>query len=150
MCWGFDCGDGWFWIIHNLCECIQRHIDNTHPHPPQVVVDQVKEKFGVLRFYFSNGDDDVAGMVQFAEWLSGVTCEACGNTDTDTIGSTTKVWIKTCCEKCVPKLLTNYPSVYEWKSHKSRSKAYALKKAREARQNKTTKSKRQCKLDTSA
>lgn len=27
MCWGFDCGDGWFGIIHDLCESIQFHID---------------------------------------------------------------------------------------------------------------------------
>jgi hypothetical protein len=105
-------------------------------------VDQVKEKFGVLRFYFSNGDDDAAGMVQFAEWLSGVTCEACGNTDTDTIGSTTKGWIKTCCKKCVPKLLTNFPSVYKWKSHKRRSKAYERKKAAADKPKKTPKVKR--------
>lgn len=29
MCWGFDCGDGWYNIIETLCECIQSHIDNT-------------------------------------------------------------------------------------------------------------------------
>jgi len=29
MCWGFDCGDGWFNIIDQLCANIQRHID--HP-----------------------------------------------------------------------------------------------------------------------
>ena len=27
MCWGFDCGDGWFNIIDQLCGSIQRHID---------------------------------------------------------------------------------------------------------------------------
>lgn len=150
MCWGFDCDDGWFWIIHNLCECIQRRIDHTNPSPEQVVVDQVKEKFGTLRFYFHGGDDAVYGMVQLAEWLSNVTCEACGNTDTNTIGSTTKGWIKTCCKECVPKVLSNYPSNYGWKSHKNQSKAYERKKAIAARPKKTTKSKRRCKLDTSA
>ena len=28
MCWGFDCGDGWFNIIDMLCANIQSHIDN--------------------------------------------------------------------------------------------------------------------------
>ena len=28
MCWGFECGDGWFWIIDNLCGCIQSYIDS--------------------------------------------------------------------------------------------------------------------------
>lgn len=27
MCWGFDCGDGWYKIIDNLCQLIQNHID---------------------------------------------------------------------------------------------------------------------------
>ena len=28
MCWGFDCGDGWFNIIDMLCANIQSHIEN--------------------------------------------------------------------------------------------------------------------------
>jgi hypothetical protein len=28
MCWGFDCGDGWFNIIDMLCANIQNRIDN--------------------------------------------------------------------------------------------------------------------------
>jgi len=130
MCWGFDHGDGWFWLIHNLCAAIQSHIDNCHPQPTQVVVDQVKEKFGTLRFYISGGDNEVYGMVRFAEWLSGVTCEACGSTNPDTIGRTTHNWFKTCCKGCLPKLLTNYPSGYKWKSHRASARAYARKKAR--------------------
>jgi hypothetical protein len=27
MCWGFDCGDGWYNIIDVLCENIQHHVD---------------------------------------------------------------------------------------------------------------------------
>ena len=29
MCWGFDCGDGWYNIIDSLCGLIQNHIDNS-------------------------------------------------------------------------------------------------------------------------
>ena len=145
ICFGLENGDGGFWIIHNLCAAIQSHIDGTSPKPDQVVVDQVKEKFGTLRFYFHGGDDTISGMVSFAEWLSGVTCEGCGNTDAQTIGRTTKCWYKTCCKGCIPKVLTNYPSVYKWISHADSAKAYARKKASEARQKNTTKSKRQCK-----
>jgi hypothetical protein len=130
MCWGFDIGDGWGWIINNLCAAIQTRIDNTRPKPQQVIVDQVKEKFGTLHLYFHGGDDEVSGMVRFAEWLSGVTCEACGSTNMDTIGRTTKGWLKTCCKDCIPKLLNNDPSVYKWKSHRSSAKAYARKKAK--------------------
>ena len=28
MCWGFNCGDGWFNIIDQLCANIQDHINN--------------------------------------------------------------------------------------------------------------------------
>lgn len=28
MCWGFECGDGWYNIIDKLCANIQSHIDN--------------------------------------------------------------------------------------------------------------------------
>jgi len=49
MHWGFACGDGWFDIINNLSReitvlAITNNID--------VIADQVKEKFGGLRFYY--------------------------------------------------------------------------------------------------
>lgn len=88
MCWGFECGDGWFNIIDQLCANIQNHIDwNNENHAkgfehykeiPQVVAVQVKEKFGTLRFYTSGGDDTIDGMVRMAESMSAVTCEECG------------------------------------------------------------------------
>jgi hypothetical protein len=28
MCWGFDCGDGWYNIVDVLCSNIQHHVDN--------------------------------------------------------------------------------------------------------------------------
>lgn len=46
---------------------------------PTFVAQQVKEKFGTLRFYYSGGDDYIDGVVRFAESLSGKTCEVCGN-----------------------------------------------------------------------
>ncbi len=45
----------------------------------QVVVTQVKEKFGTLRFYYTGGGDRyVDGLVGMAEEMSSVTCETCG------------------------------------------------------------------------
>jgi hypothetical protein len=32
MCWGFECGDGWYNIIDSACAAIQNHIDNEHRH----------------------------------------------------------------------------------------------------------------------
>ena len=112
MCWGFECGDGWYNIIDQLCANIQSHIDwknstrdlllkdNPYKRPipdevSQVVVDQVKEKFGTLRFYYHGGDDVINGMTRMAESMSGVTCETCGAPGT-TEGPG---WIQTLCEE---------------------------------------------------
>lgn len=61
---------------------------------PQVVVDQVKEKFGTLRFYYTGGDDAISGMVRMAESMSAVTCEDCG-TPGRRRGSG---WVRTLCD----------------------------------------------------
>jgi hypothetical protein len=146
MCWGFECGDGWFQILNQLMGNIQHHIDwkekqrkwaidynymaaqckagnfdlfeeenkdlineeyktkklaeivtgdfrEVPESIPQVTLDQVKEKFGTLRFYYSGGDDYISGLVSMAESMSGITCETCGKPGTSTGGG----WIKTAC-----------------------------------------------------
>ncbi len=48
MCWGIECGDGWYHILDRMCEKlahIQEEYDVT------VIFDQIKEKFGTLRAY---------------------------------------------------------------------------------------------------
>jgi hypothetical protein len=97
MCWGFDCGDGWYNILNQLMGNIQHHIDWKNRKGevvPQVTLDQVKEKFGTLRFYYSGGDDAIDGMVRMAESMSGVTCEECGSPGK----RRGKGWIYTACE----------------------------------------------------
>jgi hypothetical protein len=149
MCWGFECGDGWFNILNQLMSNIQHHIDwkekqrkwaidynematqakagnfdlfeetmKALPNDeykekrlgeivagdfravpesiPQVTLDQVKEKFGTLRFYYSGGDDVIDGMVRMAESMTGVTCESCGNIGESRGGG----WIHTYCTPC--------------------------------------------------
>lgn len=97
MCWGIECGDGWYNIIDQLCANIQSHIDWEESRGiaiPQVVAEQVKEKFGTLRFYVRGGDEYIDALIAMAESMSGVTCEACGKPGT-TGGSG---WISTMCE----------------------------------------------------
>jgi len=115
MCWGFDHGDGWYQIIDSLCGQIQHHIDWSHKnhkwslewnqeHPddqrpvrepvPQVVADQIKEKFGTLRFYYHGGDDMIDGMVRMAESWSANACEECGNHGRTRYGG----WHRTLCD----------------------------------------------------
>jgi hypothetical protein len=147
MCWGFECGNGWFNILDQLMGNIQHHIDwkekqrkgamdynymaaqakagnfdlfeeanktltdeeykekrlaeivagdfrEVPKSIPQVTLDQVKEKFGTLRFYYTGGDDYISGMVTMAESMSGVVCEECGNPG-ETKGDG---WVVTLCE----------------------------------------------------
>ena len=51
MCWGMECGSGWYPIIDKLCEMLQWDIDKNGY--PQIEATQVKEKFGTLRFYYT-------------------------------------------------------------------------------------------------
>ena len=62
---------------------------------PQVTLDQVKEKFGTLRFYYSGGDDYISGLASMAESMSAVTCEECGNPG-KTVGGG---WLTTLCKE---------------------------------------------------
>lgn len=148
MCWGFECGEGWFNILDQLMGNIQHHIDwkekqynwavkynemaqqlkdgnstlfdeeykdtinleykekrkqelidqplrEVEQPVCQVTLDQVKEKFGTLRFYYSGGDDYISGLVSMAESMSGVTCEECGNPGKQVGGG----WITTLCKE---------------------------------------------------
>lgn len=70
------------------------HFRQVNDACPQVTVQQVKEKFGTLRFYHSGGDEYINGLVVMAESMSGVTCEECGAP-----GSRGGVhWITTLCD----------------------------------------------------
>jgi hypothetical protein len=107
---GFAVGPGWWPIIEDLCGQIDSYTkwrnntreallkDNPYDHPipeaiPQVVVCQIKEKFGGLRFYYDNGDDHISGMVRMAEMWAGRSCEECGAPG----ASGGRGWIKTLC-----------------------------------------------------
>ena len=50
MCWGVSCGDGWMGILNDMCEELTRICEK---YDVQVAFDQVKEKFGGLRVYYS-------------------------------------------------------------------------------------------------
>lgn len=65
----------------HINQCIQRLNDQQFEDVPErveyVVAEQVKEKFGTLRFYYRGGDATVDGMVRMAEAMSAVVCEKC-------------------------------------------------------------------------
>jgi hypothetical protein len=97
---GVAVSQGWWPIIESLCTNIQSHTDwwnknrETRPVVEQVVVEQIKEKFGGLRFYYSGGDDTVAGMVRMAEAWADTACEECGGIGKRRDGG----WIRTLCD----------------------------------------------------
>jgi hypothetical protein len=98
---GFAIGSGWWPIIEALCSNIQHYLDwinknhEKHPVVEQVVVAQIKEKFGGLRFYYDGGDAEISGMVRMAESWAGHSCEDCGSPAT----KQTRGWIKNVCDK---------------------------------------------------
>ena len=70
MSWGIECNNGWYELLSSVCWQIKRHEKNIEDHKkylekndpeklkdePEylpVKFDQVKEKFGGLRVYFS-------------------------------------------------------------------------------------------------
>jgi len=94
---GFAVGSGWWPILESLCGQIQHHLDWKNKKleaVPQVTVDQIKEKFGGLRFYYSGGDDAINGMVSMAESWAAHSCETCGAPGERRDGG----WIKTLCD----------------------------------------------------
>jgi hypothetical protein len=98
MQFGIECNDGWYWIIDNLMECIYKYCkDNKIPF---INIIQIKEKYGSLSFYYTNGDEMINGMVWLAEHMSYNTCEFCGSTEN--VGHTYG-WVYTICEDCTNK-----------------------------------------------
>ena len=98
MCWGFECGDGWYNIIDAICAMIQNREYNNRRNGvkmPPVVATQVKEKYGTLRFYYDGGDDYIDGVVAMAEYMSEVTCETCGAPGKLRDGG----WMRTLCDE---------------------------------------------------
>jgi hypothetical protein len=80
-------GEGWSGLINML-------YDNK---PKDVVVTDVKEKYGTLRFYVASCSEEFYKLIDEAEDKSATICEFCGE-DGETrfdLG-----WYKTLCDKC--------------------------------------------------
>lgn len=113
MYFGFQCGDGWYNLIYVLCASIQRTVDNrldpksfvydSEYHQPRV--QQVKEKFGSLRFYVDAASDEIRELIGAAQSFSWHICEYCGSVE-DIVH--TKGWIRSTCKECADKNSWNY------------------------------------------
>jgi hypothetical protein len=109
MCWGLEVGDGWLPHIDMVCNLLDEYAKRTGV---QVVAEQVKQKFGELRFYHhlnipGPGDMEEEQAVFLAKrceeiiatmaTLCSFTCENCGAPGS-TKGS--RGWIMCLCPDC--------------------------------------------------
>jgi hypothetical protein len=87
----WECGPGWKKLIDPLIAACDRL---------RARVDQIKEKYGTLRFYYTPPDggwcDELEDLVDAAEEESNRTCEMCGAPGTM---RTKKFWLKTLCNE---------------------------------------------------
>lgn len=92
MHWGCECGNGWYDLLYKLCE----DIEAAEP-PEDFKIEQIKEKFGGLRFYYISGNAEISSLVNAAESNSYKICEGCSSTE----GVTTEgSWITSLCADC--------------------------------------------------
>jgi hypothetical protein len=101
----FGTDEGWDMLIYKLCCRIESHLAWNNPEG-YIVITDVKEKFGGLRFYYDNYSksvDYISGMVDFAENMSEVICERCGRPG---IFRGELPWFKTLCDEHFMKRVT--------------------------------------------
>ena len=99
MCWGFECGDGWFDILWRLSEKLEPLISAMAKENPDDEwlprASQVKEKYGTLSFNMSHGNTEIFDLCQAAELESETVCETCGGPGK----LRGRVWYYTACDE---------------------------------------------------
>lgn len=91
-----ECHDGWYQIIHDLCEELEDYYMKNNADPFDIYVVQIKEKFGGLRFYTNGLIDGADDIISKYEDLSYNTCEVCGAPGEQCINGG---WLRTLCEE---------------------------------------------------
>lgn len=103
MCWGFECGDGWYDLINEASAALEAINAKCTEKDGYIVAAQVKEKFGGLRFYLeghpSRFGKEVDEIISTAMNKSESTCEQCGK-----LGRiNTAGWWRCVCDDCGSK-----------------------------------------------
>lgn len=123
MCWGIECGPGWYSIIDEVCAFLKDvgkrwticdyRVEGSLEEGTYNEVDaepeakdrwfrfsQIKEKYGTLRIYYNTNsktyDKFAYAIVAWAEWKSEKTCENCGKEGKINAGS----WYRVRCRNC--------------------------------------------------
>lgn len=80
--WGFEHGDGWTQLIITLCQRLEAILQNDQG--ATLIILQVKEKFGELRFYYQlvGAQNETALLIKeavdLAKTASTSICQSCG------------------------------------------------------------------------
>lgn len=90
-------GPGWKFLIDKVMQVLEKE----RSEGAQIEIDQVKEKFGTLRFYVSGGSQKLSEIVDWAEEESCHMCENCGSREINV--TTEGGWMKTLCKNCREK-----------------------------------------------
>jgi hypothetical protein len=101
---GFQCGDGWFDVIHGLCERLEPFVikpNATLGVDAHFAVLQIKQKFGGLRFYVTHHTTAIDNEIDRAHLKSLRTCENCGRRG---VLRNKDGYLTTLCEGCLGKL----------------------------------------------
>jgi hypothetical protein len=104
MAWGFEVEDGWYKLLDECMKKMQYFCDlcSKDGREVQVVADQIKEKYGDLRFYVSVygadkiEDDIIDDIIYEAERKSRNTCEITGENG---VLCKRGGWFKTLCRE---------------------------------------------------
>lgn len=82
MCFGFECGSGWYDLILILSVQIEKLTEKLRDEGVETdylpMVTQVKEKYGGLRFYLTVSTNEMDELISKAEEDSLHICEECG------------------------------------------------------------------------
>lgn len=98
MCWGFECGNGWFELIWNLSQALEKLILLLpEEERSKYRAWQVKKKYGSLRFYMTYTNAAMSKLINKAEDDSEKICEVCG--EPGTLNNVDN-WISCRCKKC--------------------------------------------------
>lgn len=103
--WGkyISCDKGWYQLIVELDKDLTYLI-------PGYEVQQIKQKFGTLRYYIGYDDQKSSQekiliarkLIEYAEYKSSITCECCGTSSLD-VRARVGGWVKTLCNSCDEK-----------------------------------------------
>lgn len=110
-----ECGYGWLEPVQMFVDFVNWH---NSCNEEQVVIDQIKEKWGDLVIYTHGTCEGLSEMKEKVKELASHTCEVCGSKDN--VGTKYGSWIVTMCRKCTQDMANNTKRELKWRPNKSK------------------------------